>query len=998
MDSERWKQVDSLLQQVLERPTKEREDFLGRACGGDEALEREVRSLLASHQKAGSFLESPALEVAAHTLEKDERLSYPPQVAVEVGSMVAHYSLTGKLGEGGMGEVYRARDTKLGRDVALKILPQAMAQDAGRMARFEHEAQVLASLNHPNIAAIYGLEESNGIRALVMELVEGETLAERLAAWRPLTRPASRDTLSPQAGRGEQFKDLQPSPSGRGRPAGPGEGSPLAIDDALPIARQIAEALEYAHERGVIHRDLKPANVKITPEGTVKVLDFGLAKVLHPQDLSAAPDPADSPILTTLATEAGMILGTAAYMSPEQARGQRVDRRADIWAFGCVLLEMLSGRRAFDGETLSDLLAAVITKEPDWTTLPGTTPLSIQSLIRRCLQKDMRQRLQAIGDARIAIEETLSGTGVSPAEAHGRDALATPLRRALTKSFVVIAVVVAVVALVGWWRATRKVASLPAWSGEILPGPNNSFLPRVSPDGRLLAFQAIVDNVAQVVVMDPASGNWTVLTHDRTHGPTIGIPCWSQDGSTIYFDRIISQPVGVYSVPALGGEERLVLANAESPEVLPDGSLLVVRVDPDRRYQIYHYWPDTGRLQALGAWVGFPWPAPLRVFPDGSEAVFVGHVKGGENNASHLYLLHIATGKMHQLPPKPSSGPTSLAYPLAVTPDGQSILIDLPSGNLHRIVAIPRSGYGSIRTLLTLTSMPFALDAAPDGSLYVDGVDRPLEILKVPPSGGTPTVLASIDSYTGDVNWAPVEFSDGRLLLPALISGRPRLLLSQPGRNSVPLLATNEATASPTRIGEDEVALIAGSPPTLAIASVKEGRIIHRFTAIVGQKITEVAASPDGNSLYYVSSGSVWSVPTQGGSPRRICAGDGVVADPNGRELIVKLNEQERVLLERVPLSGGPARPIQVRSDLLMAPYTLGAGALNKDGKLLVTVAPRDSWFFGVAILDLATGKLTRVPLNYPFDVVMAKWASDGRILVEGSSIKAHIWRFRPTH
>jgi hypothetical protein len=337
---------------------------------------------------------------------------------------------------------------------------------------------------------------------------------------------------------------------------------------------------------------------------------------------------------------------------------------------------------------------------------------------------------------------------------------------------------------------------------------------------------------------------------------------------------------------------------------------------------------------------------------------------------------------------------------LAVTPDGRSILIDLPSGNLHRIVAVPRSGKGPIQPLLTLTSIPMGLDAAPDGSLYVDGVDRPLEILKFPPFGGTPKVLASIDSYTLQSYEAPVELSDGRIILPTIVSGRPRLLLREPGGNSVPLLATNEETAEPTaRIGkDDEVALIAGSRPTqmLAIASVSEGRIIHRFTATEGTRIEEVAASPDGNTLYYVSSESVWSIRSEGGEPRRICAGDGVAVDPNGRELIVQLNEQEHVLLERVPLSGGPAQPIQGRSDLLVAPGGLGAGALNKDGKLLVTVAPKDSWFFGVATLDLTTGKLTPVPLNYTFDIALAEWASDGSILATGAPIRAHIWRFRP--
>jgi serine/threonine-protein kinase len=269
-----------------------------------------------------------------------------------IGKVVSHYSITGKLGAGGMGEVYRARDTKLGREVALKVLPAAMANDAERMARFQREAQMLASLNHPNIASIYGLEESGGVRALVMELVEGPTLAERIAV-APVSSSATRRSET-------------------GATAG-ARRAPLPLDEALPIARQVAEALEAAHEKGIIHRDLKPANIKVTPEGTVKVLDFGLAKALDPAVAAASSPPSamgtsplqDSRTLTVAATQAGMILGTAAYMSPEQARGKKVDKRADIWAFGVVLYEMLTGEHAFDGETISDTLAAVIKSEPN---------------------------------------------------------------------------------------------------------------------------------------------------------------------------------------------------------------------------------------------------------------------------------------------------------------------------------------------------------------------------------------------------------------------------------------------------------------------------------------------------------------------------------------------------------------------------------------------------------------------------------------------------------
>src|SRR5437867_4875813 len=260
------------------------------------------------------------------------------------------YEIVAPLGAGGMGEVYRARDTKLGRSVAVKILPEAFALDAERIARFEREARLLASLNHPHITALHGMEECGGRHCLIMELVEGETLADAIAA----------------------------------RAHGAGGGSGLDIEDALRIARQVAEALEAAHEQGVIHRDLKPSNIKLRPDGTIKVLDFGLAKALEP----TTPVPANvtaSPTITTPAmTQLGIILGTAAYMSPEQAKGRTADKRSDVWAFGCVLYEILTGRRAFEGEDISDTLASVLKSEPDWTALPPTLPHGLRALIQGC--------------------------------------------------------------------------------------------------------------------------------------------------------------------------------------------------------------------------------------------------------------------------------------------------------------------------------------------------------------------------------------------------------------------------------------------------------------------------------------------------------------------------------------------------------------------------------------------------------------------------------------
>ena len=294
-------------------------------------------------------------------------------MSLGVGARLGHYAVTAKLGEGGMGEVWRATDTQLNRDVALKILPEAFATDPDRLARFQREAQVLASLNHPGIAAIYGIEEQDDTRALVLELVEGPTVADRISK------------------------------------------GPIPLDEALPIATQIAEALEAAHEAGVIHRDLKPANIKVREDGTVKVLDFGLAKALDP---SPTGDPSQSPTLTAAATQMGVIMGTAAYMSPEQARGKPVDKRADIWAFGAVLFEMLTGRPLFEAADISEMLASVVLKEPDLSAVGPDTPVALQSLLRRCLVKDPKRRLRDIGEARLVFE--IDRTEAEASGAHSR--------------------------------------------------------------------------------------------------------------------------------------------------------------------------------------------------------------------------------------------------------------------------------------------------------------------------------------------------------------------------------------------------------------------------------------------------------------------------------------------------------------------------------------------------------------------------------------------------
>jgi eukaryotic-like serine/threonine-protein kinase len=366
-------------------------------------------------------------------------------MTLTAGTKLGPYEITGAIGAGGMGEVYRARDAKLGRDVALKVLPEAFARDAERMARFQREAKVLASLDHPNIASIYGLEDSSSTHALVMQLIEGPTLADRI------------------------------------------KQGPISVDESLRIAKQIAEALEYAHERGIVHRDLKPANVKVTADDAVKILDFGLAKALEGD--AASMDISTSPTISRLATMQGVLLGTAAYMSPEQAKGKSVDRRADIWAFGCVLYEMLTGQQTFTGEAVTDTLASVIKEEPDWSQLPAGTPIRVRVLLQRCLQKDPKQRLQAIGDARISLDEVLSGAP-DPALA-GAPQAATPLwRRALPWAIAGLLFVALVSVAFIHFREKPPAPAEPVRFDISPPGRGTIGVFELSPDGRQLAFAA----------------------------------------------------------------------------------------------------------------------------------------------------------------------------------------------------------------------------------------------------------------------------------------------------------------------------------------------------------------------------------------------------------------------------------------------------------------------------------------------------------------------------
>ena len=401
-----------------------------------------------------------------------------------IGTTLGRYRVLDKLGEGGMGEVYRAHDPSLGRDVALKILPLRFIQDPERSSRFEREAKVLASLNHPNIAAIYGIEEGGAMRALVMELVDGPTLDD-------LIRP-------------------------------PG----LPLDDALPIARQIASALEAAHAAGVIHRDLKPANIKVRADGSVKVLDFGLAKALDTTGVSAS-EIANSPTVTGRGTELGTILGTAAYMAPEQARGKAVDKRADLWAFGCVLFEMLTGRQTFSGETTTDILAAVVKSEPDWSSLPAHTPAPLRTLLRRCLTKDPAQRLADASTARLEIDDARLESPAVPITSATR---AANLRRRLPWILAIVMTLVAVVAVVVAVRRPSRAAPAPAELRFQVDDALDDAV--VSPDGTAMVYRARVDGQPQWVLRSFASGTSKPI---QGLGQDIYNLFWSPDSRSLAF-------------------------------------------------------------------------------------------------------------------------------------------------------------------------------------------------------------------------------------------------------------------------------------------------------------------------------------------------------------------------------------------------------------------------------------------------------------------------------
>ncbi len=761
-----------------------------------------------------------------------------------IGQTIAHYKVTAKLGAGGMGEVYRATDTKLGRDVALKVLPEAFAQDAQRMARFQREAQLLASLNHPNIATIHGLEESGTTRALVMELVEGPTLAERIT-----------------------------------------QGD-VPLEEALQIARQMAEALEAAHEKGIIHRDLKPANVKIAPDGKVKVLDFGLAKALAPD--SGAYDISHSPTLTAMgATRDGLILGTAAYMSPEQARGKVLDNRTDIWAFGCVLLECLTGRPVFSRDTVSDTIAAILTREPDLAALPAATPNRIRELLRRCLQKDARRRLHDIADARIEVEEAL---------AHPEE-LATAAESSAPPTRV-------------WWRllpwgvalALAISLAVVGWRQFHSPGPTTPGVVRLS-------FE-----LPQNVAFGDARWPLLALTPDGTRMVFTG----SENGEAQLYLRQMDQ---WESRPIAGTR------GASRPFLSPDGQWVAFTVGRKLKKVATEGGPAVDLCEG---WGGGSW---------GRE----GQIVYTKDYNEGLWQVSASGGATHMLTsPDRAKGELGHWWP-QILPGGEWVLFTAFSTPIEKSRILARSlRTGEQRTLLEgAISGRFA---ASGHLLYAQGetvLTVPFDPRRMEVTGGPTPALAGVFTYpqNGLSQYAVTDGGTLAFLRSTAITPEQKLV-SVDRSGKVQTIRVNVQTHAGIRLSPDGKRLAiaqheGGHPPDMWVLDINRGSLA-RLTFGPASNFNPVWTA-DGKRLFYVSERPVFDLygkAADGSGPEEaffVSANDKfpLSVSPDGKTLLISMYDSKtRNDLWLLPLEGK-----REPKPLLTTPFEELAGAFSPDGR-----------------------------------------------------------------
>ena len=915
-------------------------------------------------------------------------------MCLDAGAVLGPFEIIDRLGSGGMGDVYRARDSRLGRKVALKVLPRELLSNREGLARFSLEARSASALNHPNIVTIFEIGHADSSPYLAMELIDGWTLRHLIDA------------------------------------------GPLPVKKMLDLAVQIASGLSKAHQVGIVHRDLKPENIMVSQDGFVKILDFGLAKLQGP--LHGAPVQADASL-----TQAGFIIGTPDYMSPEQAAARPVDFHSDQFSVGLILYEMLTRRRIFHRATPVQTLSAIIQEDPlPLEGLSARIPPPLRWAIERCLAKDPADRygstaelardLKQIRDnltdfspsgerrtsqfdpgtsptVRTPSPSILSSSVSSAVPAPSLSgvpapALASPAasRRAgrgrRTREFVLVLLLGVALFLCGayagdWFRSRQIDAPPPIWKANLLVGPMTRVMaPRSAPDGQALAFVTLVGGRSQVAVMKPSSGDWTVLTKRADAGSVYKV-CWSRDGDKLFFDRVSDVPRGIFSVPVLGGEERSVLEDAQGPEALPDGSLLVVKRNAQRHFQIHRFWPDTGRLSPVGpAVVAEAGSWSLRAFPDGKSALFWGRIAGRSELARRVHLLDLATGKTTPFAPQ-----LPLAPPLAIAADGSSVLAFVTFGDLQQAISVSRDGQQG-RVLFPVTGKAWSLDAGADGSLFVSTMDNPAQLLRFPAAGGVPDQLATI---AGNLLMSPVQFPDGGLLIPNQVLGRRRLLVSAPDGQLRPFLDLAEQATPPVAVvGQNLVAFLSGSvgqPSLITVATVPEGRIVRRLEASRGITPQSLVAAPDGRTLYYVNAGSLFAIDIEGGAPRNLRPANGVAVDSRSPtpSLVVQVNELDGVKLYRVPLEGGSQLPILFASPLRLAPIPISGGAVGPDGRIAVTVTSPDTWFRGVALLDPSTAALERLPVVFDGDVQDPAWGGDGNLLAIGVSTRSSLWRFQ---
>ena len=751
-------------------------------------------------------------------------------MALLSGTRLGPYEILSALGAGGMGEVYRARDTKLNRDVALKILSPAFTADADRVARFGREARLLASLNHPHIGSIYGLEDAGDEPALVLELVEGDTLDDRVR-----------------------------------------RGS-LPVSEALAVAQQIADALDAAHASGIIHRDLKPSNIKITRDGTVKVLDFGLAKALAAE--GSGPDLSRSPTLTADGTVPGVILGTPAYMSPEQARGQPVDKRTDVWSFGCVLFEMLTGSSAFVRRTVTDTIAAVVGAEPEWTSLPADTPGSIRRLLTRCLQKDARRRLHDIADARIELEDAIAAPAAPPPVA---------ARRRWTRSAGLALSLGIASALVLLWAARDRFGrpAQPLSDTRVtrltdLPGLEES--PAISPDGRSLAFSGGVGGKRQLFVQLIAGGAPLQLTRDPVDHQ---YPRWSPDSSSIlYFSAAAPGELqgSIWEVPALGGAPRRIVNSVGGADVSPtDGRLAFFRLAKEG-IELVTAPTDGSRFDVVAGFASAAYYLYPRWSPDGRWIAF----QRGDTVRFDVFVAPAGGGEARQL-----TRDNSMMSGFGWLPDSTGIVYSSSRGGT--MPYLPALGLwqvtlrdGSVRQVTAGETSYFSPDISKSGAILVSRMKLETDIWRFPVDG------RPADNVRRGVR---VTRQTGQVLTP---------------------------TAGPR---DDEVAFLSdsGGHANLWVVNTETGtlrQITHERDPNVA--IGVPVWSPDGRAIAFVSSRGnwgwtfgIWLVDPDGSNLRTIAnPGLGPAWSPDGRWVYYSTRggaAAADVVLKKVPVDGGPA-------------------------------------------------------------------------------------------